>query len=300
MARTPRRPAELVGQIFFAREVIHRGLLTKNDLRTSAWRRVFHNVYADARLKLTHRTRCRAAASWLFPPGCAIAGRSAVALHGGVTPRPDDPVEVVVQPVSRFGPLAGFLIHVAGWREGEVQRLDGCAVTTPVRTCWDVANWLDLTEAVALIDSLRHVHAVTLPELEKYLSQHRGERGWRKFAEAVSLSDGGAESVPESRLRVRLVRAGLPRPVTQHVIERAGRFIARVDLAWPELKIAIEYDGLWHHDPAQLHRDRQRLNKLLGEEWIVLHVTSKRMREDFDAFLAEVEAALRSRAPHPS
>lgn len=297
MARAPRRPAELVGQVFFAREAIHRGLLTKNDLRTSAWRRLFHNIYADARLEISHHTRCRAAASWLFPPGCAIAGRSAVALHGGASPGPDEPVEVVVQPSSRFGPLAGLLIHVAPWREGEVQRLDGMSVTTAVRTCWDLACWIEVAEAVALIDSLRHVGAVELAELERYLSVHRGERGWRRFAEVVSLTDGGAESLPESRLRVRLVSAGLPRPVTQHVITRTGRFIARVDLAWPELKVAIEYDGLWHHDPAQFHRDRERLNKMLGDEWIVLHVTSKRMREDFAGFLAEVRTALHSRNP---
>ncbi|MER6592503.1 hypothetical protein ABT214_11725 [Micromonospora purpureochromogenes] len=269
--------------------------MTRGDLRSSAWRRVFHNVYADARLDLSHRSRCRAAASWLFPPGCAIAGRSAVALYGGASPRADDPVEVLVQPASRFGPLAGLLIHVAPWREGEVRLVDGCAVTTPVRTCWDLASWLDLVNAVALIDSLRHVGAVDLPELEHYLATRRGERGWRRFAQAVSLSDAGAESPPESHLRVRLVEAGLPRPVTQHVIERAGRFVARVDLAWPELKIAIEYDGLWHHDPDQFHRDRQRLNRMLGDDWIVLHVTSKRMREDFESFLTEVRTALTTR-----
>ncbi|MEV0806110.1 DUF559 domain-containing protein [Micromonospora sp. NPDC050200] len=300
MARTPRRPAELVGRVFFAREAIHRGLLTKNDLRTSAWRKVFQNVYADARLEITHRTRCRAAASWLFPPGCAIAGRSAAAIHGAASPRPDDPVEVVVQPASRFGPLGGFVIHVARWREGEVQLLDGMVVTTPVRTCWDLACWFETIDAVALIDSLRHVGAVHLADLDRYLSERRGQRGWRRFAEAISLSDAGAESLPESRLRVRLVSAGLPRPVTQHVIRRAGRFVARVDLAWPELKIAIEYDGLWHDDPDQFHRDRQRLNKMLGDGWIVLHVTSKRMHEDFDGVLSEVRTALRSRTPqHP-
>ncbi|SCF32983.1 hypothetical protein GA0074696_4498 [Micromonospora purpureochromogenes] len=281
--------------MFFAREAVHGGLLTRGDLRSSAWRRVFHNVYADARLDLSHRGRCRAAASWLFPPGCAIAGRSAVALYGGVSPRADDPVEVLVQPASRFGPLSGLLIHVAPWREGEVRLVDGCAVTTPVRTCWDLASWLDLVNAIALIDSLRHVGAVDLPELEHYLATRRGERGWRRFAQAVSLSDAGAESPPESQLRVRLVEAGLPRPVTQHVIERAGRFVARVDLAWPELKVAIEYDGLWHHDPDQFHRDRRRLNRMLGDDWIVLHVTSKRMREDFDTFLTEVRTALTTR-----
>lgn len=295
MSRVPRRPAELVGRVFFAKEVVRRGLLTKNDLRSSAWQRLFQNVYADANLAISHQTRCRAAASWLFPPGCAIAGRSAAALHGGAQPQPSAPVEVVVEPSARFGPLDGLLIHVAPWREGDVQRIQGVPVTTPARTCWDLANWLQLEDSVALIDSLRHVGIVDVSELGRYLDERRGERGWRRFAEALRLSDGGAESLPESRLRVRLVKAGFPPPVTQHVITRNGRFIARVDLAWPHLKIAVEYDGLWHHDPAQFHRDRQRLNKILGDDWIILHVTSQRMREDFDSFLSELRTALNRR-----
>ncbi|MGN9777383.1 endonuclease domain-containing protein [Micromonospora sp. H33] len=295
MSRVPRRPPELVGRVFFAREVVRRGLLTKNDLRSSAWQRLFQNVYADARLEISHRARCRAAASWLLPPGCAIAGHSAASMHGGPQPGPSAPVEVVVEPSARFGPLDGLRIHVAAWREGDVQRIEGIPVTTVARTCWDVACWLDLEDSVALIDSLRHAGVAELHDLERYLDERRGERGWRRFAEALSLSDGGAESLPESRLRVRLVKAGLPPPVTQHVISRAGRFIARVDLAWPDLKIAVEYEGVWHHDPAQFHRDRRRLNRILGDDWIVLHITSQRMRDDFQGFLTELRTVINSR-----
>ncbi|RFS46875.1 hypothetical protein D0Q02_08835 [Micromonospora craniellae] len=51
---------------------------------------------------------------------------------------------------------------------------------------------------------------------------------------------------------------------------------------WPEHRVAVEYDGLWHHDPDQFHRDRRRLNRLLGTDWLVLHVTAKRLRDDVD------------------
>lgn len=281
--------------MFSARDAVHRGLLTKNDLRTSAWQQIFHNVYADSRLEISHLTRCRAAASWLFPPGCAIAGRSAVAMLGGPQPRTDDPVEVLVEPSARFGPVAGLRIHVARWQEGEVLRVDQVPVTSATRTCWDLACWLELVEAVAHIDALVHQGEARPAELATYLTGRHGERGARRFAEVLRLVDGGAESLPESRLRVRLVRAGLPRPVTQHVIERHGRFVARVDLAWPDAKVAVEYDGLWHHDVDQFHRDRRRLNQILGEEWLVLHVTSKRMAEDFEAVLTEIRTALSTR-----
>ncbi|MGW3811912.1 hypothetical protein [Micromonospora sp. NPDC005113] len=61
----------------------------------------------------------------------------------------------------------------------------------------------------------------------------------------------------------------------------------------------MEYDGLWHDDPEQFHRERRRLNRLLGDDWIVVHVTAKRLRDDFDGFLAEVRAALRARSRSP-
>jgi very-short-patch-repair endonuclease len=84
--------------------------------------------------------------------------------------------------------------------------------------------------------------------------------------------------------------------VTQHVIEHEGRFVGRVDLAWPECRVAAEYDGHWHTgSPDQIHADRRRLNALLGADWLILHVTSKRLREDFEGFATELRAALRSR-----
>ncbi len=214
---------------------------------------------------------------------------------GGISPPANDPVEVLVDPTSRFGPLHGLRIHVARWEDRDVRRIDTFPVTSPERTCWDLASWLDIVEAVALIDSLLSCGAVTIEQLRAYVTTREGKRGWKRLTQAVELVDAKSESPQESKLRVRLVRAGLPRPVAQYVITRAGHFIARVDLAWPEFKVAVEYDGLWHNDPAQFHRDRERLNRILGEEWIVLHVTAKRLRADFDGVVAEIRAALRIR-----
>ena len=74
------------------------------------------------------------------------------------------------------------------------------------------------------------------------------------------------------------------------------RFVARVDLAWPELKIAIEYDGVWHAgSQGQIDHDRKRLNRLVLSGWIVIHVTAARLRDDFDGVVAEIRAAIRTR-----
>jgi very-short-patch-repair endonuclease len=175
----------------------------------------------------------------------------------------------------------------------------GINVTSPVRTCWDLARWRDVVEAVVVIDALLASRLTDVPTLREYALSRAGRRGWRSLLRAVDLADAGAESPQESRTRVRLVLAGVPRPETQWVVADQGRFVARLDLAWPQFKVAVEYDGLWHDDLEQFHRDRRRLNRLLGGDWLVLHVTGKRLREDFDGFLAEVRAALRARSRSP-
>ncbi|MGR6318451.1 hypothetical protein Q2K19_00545 [Micromonospora soli] len=333
MPKAPRRPPQLRGRIFRGSAAVRCGLLTRNDLRSTAWRPLFRDVYADASLPVSHRTRCAAAVRWLLPAGAAIAGRSAAALYGVGRVAADEPVDVLMpkamvvapkatipgEPTSRAepapsasvaaastaeppvvttarrGPAAGLRVHRAEVDQGDIVHRLGLPITSPARTCWDLARWLDIVEAVVLIDALLARRFTDLATLRDYALARAGRRGWRALLRAVDLADPGAESPQESRTRVRLVLAGLPRPKTQWVVSAQGRFVARLDLAWPEFKVAVEYDGLWHDDPQQFHRDRRRLNQLLGAEWIVLHVTANRLRDDFDGILAEVRAALRSR-----
>jgi very-short-patch-repair endonuclease len=190
--------------------------------------------------------------------------------------------------------VAGLKIHIGGLSPADVRTFGWIPVTSPLRTSWDLAQWLDPVEAVVLVDALLRKQVVSVADMVTYARVRAGNRGWRRLLAVAELADPGAESPQESRLRVRLVMAGIPKPVTQHVVARGGAFVARVDLAWPDRRVAVEYDGLWHGADDQIHLDRQRLNKLVGAGWTVLHVTAKRMRDDFDGFLAELRAALRA------
>jgi very-short-patch-repair endonuclease len=87
--------------------------------------------------------------------------------------------------------------------------------------------------------------------------------------------------------------AGL-HPQPQYPIrDPAGRFIARVDLAFPGPRVAIEYDGAWHGDKGQLPRDRRRLNALVQAGWRVLHLTAADLRDPV-AVVAAVRRLLAS------
>ncbi|HEX6968661.1 MAG TPA: hypothetical protein VF174_07630 [Micromonosporaceae bacterium] len=296
----PRRPPQLRGRVFRGSQAIARGLLTKNELRSSAWRSLFRDIYIDAQVPVSHRVRCTAAARWLIPEHAAIAGRAAAALYGATEVALDDPIDIIVPRGTRFGPVAGLRVHTSRMAPDDVTKRDGIAVTTPHRTCWDLARWLDVVEAVAVTDALMARRLVTVDSLREYALSRAGDRGWRRTLRVADLVDGGAESPQESRLRVRLVLAGLPKPWTQYVVsDENGRFVARLDLAWPEFKVGVEYDGVWHNDAEQFHRDRRRLNRLLTADWIVLYVTARRLREDFAGVVSEIRAALRSRRSLP-
>jgi very-short-patch-repair endonuclease len=295
MGPNARRPDLLRGKVFNGPAMIASGVVTPSELRSKAWQRLFRGVYADAKTTVDHTTRCVAAARWLLPPDSVIAGPAAAAFYRASAPAPDKAIDVIVQRRG-FGPVGGLRIHTSDVSAADVRMIAGVRVTSPLRTCADLARWLDIADAIAIIDQLMHTHVVTRLDLQGYASAMAGRRGWRPPMRAAGLADGRSESPMESRLRVRLVLAGLPRPEAQFVVRQNGRFIARVDLAWPELKIAIEYDGLWHNDRQQFHQDRQRLNALTAAGWTVLHVTAQRMRDDFDSFVAEVRATIKERS----
>jgi very-short-patch-repair endonuclease len=299
MPTPPIQPAVLTGQVFRGTEATRRTLLTIDELRSAAWTRVRHDVYADARLERDHELACRAALARL-PPTTVIAGPSAAFLHGieHAAAYRDD-VHVITPKSARIGAQLRLRVHHLDLRPDEV---DGnrMRMTTANRTAWDVARWLPPIEALPIIDEILHRDLTTLAALGDQAERYRGRRGWRRAQQVFGLAERDAQSPAESRLRVRLVLAGLPRPVAQCPVQISPALVLHTDLGWPQWRVAVEYDGHWHADPDQLHRDRQRLNRLVGAGWVVLHVTSRRLHGDFPGVQREVEAALSSRGWQPA
>lgn len=296
MPPQPYRPRPLQWRVFRGTDAVARNLLTDNQLRSSAWVRVRHNVYADARLDHDHRLACTATGIWL-PDGAAIAGPSAAYLYGveHAASYADD-VHVLTAPDRRVEPMSGVRVHHHPVSDDEIVSVDGTTRTTPSRTAWDVAVWLDLIPAVAIVDGLLALNLVDLGGLRGLAESRRGQRGARRAARVFDLADGRAQSPPESVLRVRLVLAGLPRPEPQHPVALANGSVYHPDLPWPEYRVAAEYDGEWHGAPDQLHRDRRRLNQLVAAGWIMLHATKQHLTpQGFAGFARQARAALRTR-----
>jgi very-short-patch-repair endonuclease len=200
-------------------------------------------------------------------------------------------VELSVPSAERFGPIAGLRVRrVVSLPPEDITTVGRNRCTTGLRTALDIARFEDLPESVVALDVLLARGIAYQHELREALAVLAG-RGVRRASRAVELADARAESQPESRLRVALALGGL-HPVPQFTVRDAeGRFIARVDLAFPEARVAVEYDGAWHGTDGQLRKDRRRLNALVREGWVVLHVTAADMH-DLPAVLASVRGLL--------
>lgn len=151
-------------------------------------------------------------------------------------------------------------------------------VTTVERTWLDCAALVPLPHLVAMGDHALHHSLVCRGDLETVVSWARRRRGVVNARTALPMLDPRAESPPESIVRVHCVLAGLPRPVCNLDVHHEGLWLARVDLAWPEAMLAVEYDGAVHLTDAQRRRDASRRNALQRAGWLVITLTGDDLR----------------------
>ncbi len=193
--------------------------------------------------------------------------------------------------------------HQLSFKEGEVMMSDGVRLTSPARTWLDLASVLAFDELVAAGDSVVVEHGedfplprqplAAVPDLQRIISQHPGMRGVKKARLALDLVRVGADSAPETMLRLALVRAGLPEPALNVVLRNGlGHPVVWPDAAYPEHRIALQYDGLHHGDPDQYRRDikRQSLTESLG--WRELRVDKHDLEGERPAVVDRVRALL--------
>ena len=278
--------------MFRGTDVVERGWLTRKQLRSSAWRRLRQDVYADAALPTTHRLHI-SAVGLVLPEGAGFAGRSAAVLWGATDLASSrDPVEVALPAGQRWN--AGPGVRMRRLLPGhELVQRGRWRCTSREDTAVDLLRAATVDDGVVLLDELVRMGVVQLPDVRRAADALPPCPGSARARQAARLADGLAESPQETRLRVLLARAGVPSPVAQHRVFDDAGFVARVDFAYPDLKLAIEYDGLWHGERTAFLADRSRLNRLTAAGWVVLHVTADDLRHP-QRLIARV-VALRAR-----
>ena len=252
---------------------------------------VYRNVYVPKGVEVTPADR--AVAAWLWSDrDAAVAGLSAAALFGTRWLDPRAPAELVRAETA----TNGIVVHRDRLLDGELCRIRGIAVTTPARTAYDLGRRPGLRKAVMRLDALASATGLRAKDIEAVAGRHPGSRGVVQLRQALQLMDPGAESPQESRTRLLLVDAGLPRPRTQIIVrDSTGRLVARVDMGWEDWKVGVEFDGAQHWtDPAQRTRDIDRYAELADLGWVIIRVNSELLRYRPAVVLERVRAALRA------
>jgi hypothetical protein len=259
-----------VARVFLGTEAISRGALTRGQLRWNH-RQIFRNVYLPKSALRSLRENIYAAWLWSGRRGI-IAGRAAAALHGAKWIDEFAPIEVI-GPFNH--PPPGIILRRERISGEDVVAAGELLVTNPARTAFDLARHLPRGVAIAHLDALSAATGVTAADAAPLIARLKGARGVRQCRTALSLMDGGAQSPKESWLRLVLVDAGLPRPVTQIEVTD-GHDVAYLDMGWEEPMVAIEYDGDQHRtDRRQYVKDIRRAEMVDRLGWHVIKVINE-------------------------
>lgn len=237
--------------------------------------------------------RCAAAVS-AVGPAVTFSGLTAVELWDG--PESDEEgLEFTLPEDAHDVRRPGYRCRRRRLAPQDLAIRHGLTVTTPSRTVVDLAAQLSLPRLVAVGDHFLSRGIISDVALNEVLGRSMGQRGVRRARQAISILDARAESPRESMVRALLIEGGYPCPVPQfEVCDSTGRFIARVDLAYVGLRIALEYDGEHHLSRDQQAKDAWRRGELGAEGWLIVTVVSEDVRRPHLLY-AKVNRALAAR-----
>lgn len=263
--------------------VVHRRqmALTPSQIKTRAAQGllvpVHRNVYRVSGAPRTWEQDL--AAACLAGGTAAVASHRSAALLWRLRGIERAPVEITV-PRTRQPQLGRVVVHrLRELATADVTRRSGIPVTTPARTLLDLgAVASEDTVESALEDAILR-GLVSFDHLRRTL-ERAGAQGrdgtavLRRLLDERDPDTEPTESVLEDML-VRVLRgAGLPAPLRQHWIRAAGYRPIRIDLAYPEQRVAIEADSrLFHSGRADLQRDSAKRNLLVALGWRPLAFT---------------------------
>lgn len=278
---------------FIGAEALASAAIPERAMRTR-YEQVYPGVYAPRGLQPTAQQRAVAAWLWSGRRG-VVAGHSAAAVLGAKWTDGRQPAELIHD--NRKSP-PGIVVRTETLLPDEVRAVCDVRATTPSRTGFDIGrHTVSRVRAVQRLDALANATGVTIRDIEAVSSAHPGARGLRRLRDVLPLVDGGAESPQETVARLALIDAGLPAPNTQFEVRGAfGEFVARLDMAYDDVRVGIEYDGAQHWtDPVVRQRDIDRHFELTALDWFIVRVSRDMLRYRRPTYVARVEKVLRER-----
>lgn len=244
----------------------------KRRLASGRWLRVHGAVYGVAGAPQTERQQLLAAC--LAAGGTvAVSHRSAAALLGLI----DEAGLVEITVTRPHAPVpAGVVVHrIADLNRRWITAVDGIPCTVVERTLVDLGAVARLGTVARALDRAigRRLTTVAVVRTALDAVARKGRAGIGAIRRLLDERTDAPRpaGVLEARMAALLRAHGVPRAVPEYVVSARGKFIGRVDFAYPELKLAIELDGFEPHTGLGVFRnDRARQNALVSGGWTVL------------------------------
>lgn len=187
-----------------------------------------------------------------------------------------------------------LVVHQSSLVDDEVVQHGSVLVTNEARTYIDLAASVRRADLAAVGDVML-TRGFTVASVLRMIERRNRYPGKVLARTTLDWLDPAAESPQESRLRVNLREAGLPRPRVNAVIrDGAGQPVARGDLVFDEAMLVVEYDGNDHLTPERQRRDAERRANLQALGWMVLELNRFDLADPRRA-IAKVRSALLAR-----
>jgi hypothetical protein len=296
--------------VFTSREALAVGLTVDDiraELRARRWLRLRKGIYMSAAAWAPADERGRhllasVAVLLSLDPGPVLSHASAARLHRLVVPASDGPaVRVTDDEQWRSG--RGYRVARAQLPAEDVRPWLSFRTTSVARTLVDCAReWPQLASVIAM-DAALCAELVTRADLHAAVLSARHRPGVAAAARSFGLSDGRAESPLETKGRLRLLAAGLPRPELQVDLHDERGFIGRIDAWYEEVALAVEFDGRVKYEqprggrsPAQVMWDeKRREDRIRAVDIRMVRITN----DDFGPLWPRVVAGIRERLATP-
>jgi Transcriptional regulator, AbiEi antitoxin/Protein of unknown function (DUF559) len=249
----------------------------KRRLRSGRWVLTHEGVYRVGGVPPAAGQRMLAAVLAVGPL-TAVSHRSAAELHGLWTPVPA--VTEITSTRDHSPELDGVAVHrLADLHPRWITAVDGIPCTTVARTLVDLGAVMPESVVARCLDRAlgRSLVSVSAVDNARRAVARQGRRGAGVIRRVLGphLACEPVAGVFEARMARLLAQQELPPAVPEYEVwTEGGAFVARVDFAYPELRLAIEVDGFAAHSSVDaFRRDRTRQNELVAAGWTVLRFT---------------------------
>ena len=241
------------------------------------------------------------AACWAGGARAVASHRSAAALHA-IPGGNRDHVEITC-PRWRRTKHPSLIVHeTLRWTGRDVTTVDGIPVTSVALTLLHLAAIVSLSELERAVEDALRRGLTTLEELDDLLRRYarRGRPGVRNLRMLVRVRIDTkvkpTDSTPEVLMLQVIRRHGLPEPVRQFQVVHDGRDLGRVDLAYPDARITIEYDSdQFHTGRVASDRDSRRRHTMIAAGWLPITAIKTDLRSGGHLFCAAIATTLRDR-----